>query len=64
MLVKARNKIVLEEIEQAIRDGCKKIVVLYGGLHMQVCRLDGARRCFKGHPCIVSSPARLVARYV
>lgn len=36
VLLKERNKVVLAETERAIRDGCRKIMILYGGLHMQV----------------------------
>lgn len=34
--MKARNRVVVEETERALKDGCRKIMVLYGGLHMQV----------------------------
>lgn len=34
--MKARNAVVVEETERALKDGCRKIIVLYGGLHMQV----------------------------
>eukprot|EP00903_Cladosiphon_okamuranus_P019887 g18279.t1 len=35
VVVKARNRVVVEETERALEDGCRKIMVLYGGLHMQ-----------------------------
>lgn len=34
--MKARNRVVVEETERALADGCRKIMILYGGLHMQV----------------------------
>lgn len=36
VVVKARNAVVVEETERAISDGCRKIMIMYGGLHMQV----------------------------
>ncbi|CAN0533163.1 unnamed protein product, partial [Ectocarpus sp. 8 AP-2014] len=35
IVVKARNQVVVEETERALAEGCRKIMVLYGGLHMQ-----------------------------
>ncbi|CAM9212419.1 unnamed protein product [Ectocarpus fasciculatus] len=49
IVVKARNQVVVEETERALAEGCRKIMVLYGGLHMQdltsqLCkRLDATR---------------------
>ena len=36
MVVKARNSVVVAETERALLEGCHKIMILYGGLHMQV----------------------------
>lgn len=36
VVVKARNGVVVAETERAIEEGCRKIMVTYGGLHMQV----------------------------
>ncbi|CAN0040496.1 unnamed protein product, partial [Hapterophycus canaliculatus] len=35
IVVKARNSVVVDETERALEDGCRKIMILYGGLHMQ-----------------------------
>lgn len=45
VVVKARNRVVVEETERALADGCRKIMILYGGLHMQV-RQSARRLCF------------------
>lgn len=36
VVVKARNGVVVAETERALSEGCRKIMVMYGGLHMQV----------------------------
>lgn len=36
VVVKARNQVVTEETEKALAQGCRKIMIMYGGLHMQV----------------------------
>eukprot|EP00752_Nemacystus_decipiens_P010652 g9485.t1 len=35
VVVKARNMVVVEETKRALKDGRRRIMVLYGGLHMQ-----------------------------
>lgn len=36
VIVKARNSVVVAETERALSEGCRKIMIMYGGLHMQV----------------------------
>lgn len=36
VVVKARNSVVVAETERALSEGCRKIMIMYGGLHMQV----------------------------
>lgn len=36
VVVKARNSVVVAETERAMGEGCRKIMIMYGGLHMQV----------------------------
>ena len=39
---------MVEETERALADGCRKVMILYGGLHMQV---RGAPRLLLLLPC-------------
>ncbi|CAN0268876.1 unnamed protein product, partial [Ectocarpus sp. 13 AM-2016] len=53
IVVKARNQVVVEETERALAEGCRKIMVLYGGLHMQdltsqLCKQLGATQDIAG----------------
>ena len=36
VIVKARNGVVVDEVQRALEEGCRSIMITYGALHMQV----------------------------